>query len=133
MQVHNNTTQVLVFGKTLIKPQQSGNLSADFDDHPTIDLLLRMRKITARRPVDPEPSIVDFLQAKNEDEPETLTFKADDTSIPAGWDEMHGNKCRAWIKRQTDLSLLGKMAAIEDRPKIRAAIQVQIDTLETSS
>ena len=144
MQVQNNTQQVLVFGKTIIQPHHSAALPAEFDDHPTVDLLIRLRKLTPSIPEpanlsvkgappyrDPAPAEPEgFTPPTAPADPVSILFAADDTSIPAGWDEMHGNKCRAWIKKQDDVVLLGKMYAIEDRPKIRSVIQARIDTLE---
>lgn len=135
MQVLNNTEMILVFGKTIIKPQQSGDLPSEFDEHSTVDLLVRLHKITPRGFTPPTaPAVPSSLPFDDETETvtETVEFTPSD-GIPPGWDELHGNKKKAWVKRQDDVVLLGKMLMLEGGDKIRDAIQARIDTLEARS
>lgn len=127
MHVQNNTDRILVFGKSVIEPKGVGSLPIEFNDRPTVKMLLQTGQINAIKSIEPGPSIVELLADK---EPEPVTFESDGNGIPPDWDELHGNKCRAWIRKQEDVALLGKMVAVESRPKIRDALQARFDTLE---
>jgi len=149
MQIQNNTPHILVFGKAVIEPSRTGTLPPEFDGHPSVDLLIRLKKIRPLKPFTealpvqatnyqsvkptsrpaPPPSVHTSDLDPSNDGPEVLSFDSNDIDIPIGWDEFHGNKCRAWIKKCDDIVLLGKMHAIELRPKIRVALQARIDTL----
>ena len=132
MHVTNQTKQVLVFGKTMISPQASGELPPEFEDHDTVDLLIRLRKITPSVSYDTAPTPVEQMFVKPAPEVETadpVVFEADD-ALPIGFDEWHANKCYAWIKKQTNVVLLSKMAAIEDRPKVQAKLEARIAELQ---
>jgi len=134
MQIQNNTPFVLVFGKAAIEPSSVGTLPPEFEQHPEVDLLLRLRKIKPHGGTPPKPQPASTVHTSDldpsNDGPEALTFDSDEVDIPIGWDEFHGNKARAWIKKCDDVVLLSKMHAIEDRPKIRVALQARIQELE---
>ena len=132
MHVTNQTKQVLVFGKTMIPPQASGKLPPEFEDHDTVDLLIRLRKITPSVSYDTAPTPVEQMFVKPAPEVETadpVVFEADD-QIPPDWDEAHGTKRNHWIRKQTNVSLLSKMAAIEDRPKTRERLEARVAELQ---
>ena len=132
MYVTNQTNQILVFGRTTIFPQATGLLPSEFDEHETVDLLIRLRKLSPASPVTPvrlSPVQEMFTPPTKPADPTPVVFEEDD-EIPVGWDEIHANKAYAWIKKQDNVVLLSKMAAIEDRPKVQAKLELRVAELQ---
>jgi hypothetical protein len=102
-------------GKTAIPPGKSGEVSDTLREK--IEPLIakgHFREIgVAER--------VQLPQARHEE-----VIEGYENEIPDGWDELNVLTCKAWIKKCTDLPTLHKLSSVEDREKVKAAIDIRI-------
>lgn len=138
MQVANTSKFVQTIGDTTIEPRTSAHVDDRYDSPTLRALAERGLVMIAGDAPKPRTPVVNFQVEHEVEAPkppavlpsELSTLDEPDDGIPDGWNDIHANKRKAWIRKCGDIATLSKLKLIEESDKIMGAIDARIAQLE---